>query len=167
MSQSRARRERRVRDREARRAARHDQYTAAAAESIGWFRDVATLGILTGAYRDVGTGDPGDEFGRRLLAALNRRAQRFCSHVDRIAPRPLFVSLSHGAVVCRPCSRALRHEPIDDDGRCDVCDVEPPDGQFREIVLSGEFQIGPAIVFGNACDDCWSLCSPETARQAA
>jgi hypothetical protein len=80
----------------------------------------------------------------------------------------VFVSLTQRFAACRTCSRALRHEPIsDDDTACDLCDVAPADGTFREIVLTGEFQLGPAIVFANVCDTCWALCQPATQERAA
>lgn len=100
-----------------------------------------------------GTTDSPKDFALNLavIAAVNRRCAKQCSHARTHALRPLQAWLSLNMIMCSDCMGEVARLGVPvvvDDGRCDLCDA--PERLFMESM----HQVGHLIVYMNVCRSC-------------
>lgn len=73
-----------------------------------------------------------------------------CLHLRRGGPQPVIARLPVGRVDCQRCARTVRRPAPGSGRRCDWCGTSSmvAEGQPRMV------QLGPWLVFGDACPEC-------------
>lgn len=76
-----------------------------------------------------------------------------CRHLHRMVHQPMLVLLPLRLVLCRRCVRTVRHPPVDEVDRCDVC------GSRGNTTFSGfRLWLGPVVFAGDVAPCCgWLL----------
>jgi hypothetical protein len=122
-----------------------DQVQAATAHTTAAFTDVAAL---TGHGIDglPRTGPTADAWRRWAATPVNA-----CPHLANPAPAFAFLALP-GFMACPRCTDLLTAKYRQDvpEDACDVCLTEPPDGQFKELLMT----MGPLLITANVCRNC-------------
>lgn len=124
-----------------------DQHEAASAELRPLLH---AMDAHIGAQRHkAGTSPRSIAFKLAVIESIGRRAKPSyrCEHSLGATPPPLIIDLGTGMIACQPCALAL-DLPIDEDGRCDLCDKSTV--MFNPLWM----ELGPALVHSDICDSC-------------